>query len=200
VTTGSASVAAFDSTPTGHVLRPATPDDLATCAAIWRDSLNDYLARLAQPDIPDDLGPILRLYAHLQATDPATFLVAERGRAAGGSGGTSIDAFVVATALEFDAAVIASGDTADLARLAAPYRQISLFVQTLAPGPFGVTRSLAPGYLGPDYDTTKSFTLPDGRTVDRDHIVPEDMLTATANRESWSTASWFLGTISQDSV
>jgi PIN domain len=38
----------------------------------------------------------------------------------------AIDAFVVATALEFDTAVIASGDPADLARLAAPYRQISL--------------------------------------------------------------------------
>ena len=38
----------------------------------------------------------------------------------------AIDAFVVATALEFDTAVIASGDAADLGRLAADYRQISL--------------------------------------------------------------------------
>jgi hypothetical protein len=38
----------------------------------------------------------------------------------------AIDAFVVATALEFDSAVIASGGAAALARLAAPYRQISL--------------------------------------------------------------------------
>jgi hypothetical protein len=42
------------------------------------------------------------------------------------SSANAIDAFVVATALEFDTAVIASGDTADLARLAAPYRQISV--------------------------------------------------------------------------
>jgi hypothetical protein len=42
------------------------------------------------------------------------------------SSANAIDAFVVATALEFDSAVIASGDMADLARLAAPYRQISL--------------------------------------------------------------------------
>jgi hypothetical protein len=42
------------------------------------------------------------------------------------SSANAVDAFVVATALEFDTAVIASGDTADLARLAAPYRQISL--------------------------------------------------------------------------
>jgi predicted nucleic acid-binding protein len=38
----------------------------------------------------------------------------------------AIDAFVVATALEFEAAVIASGDPKDLRRLSAPYRQISL--------------------------------------------------------------------------
>jgi len=42
------------------------------------------------------------------------------------SSANAIDAFVVATALEFETAVIASGDTADLSRLAAPYRQISL--------------------------------------------------------------------------
>ena len=42
------------------------------------------------------------------------------------SSANAIDAFVVATALEFDTAVIASGDTADLSRLAAPYRQIAL--------------------------------------------------------------------------
>jgi hypothetical protein len=42
------------------------------------------------------------------------------------SSANAVDAFVVATALEFDNVVIASGDTAALARLAAPYRQISL--------------------------------------------------------------------------
>jgi len=42
------------------------------------------------------------------------------------SSANAIDAFVVATALEFDTAVIASGDTANLSRLAAPYRQIAL--------------------------------------------------------------------------
>ena len=53
--------------PTGPPRRPAE-----TCAGIWRDALNDYLGRLNQPEIPDDLGPILRLYAHLRATDPET--------------------------------------------------------------------------------------------------------------------------------
>ncbi len=58
--------------------RPAGDDDLAACAAIWRLSINDYTNRLNQPEIPDDLGAILRLYAHLLATDPDGFVVAER--------------------------------------------------------------------------------------------------------------------------
>jgi ribosomal protein S18 acetylase RimI-like enzyme len=67
-----------DPAPTGHVLRAATVEDLARCAAIWREGLNGYLVPLAQPEVPDDLGAILRLYGHLLSTDPATFLVAER--------------------------------------------------------------------------------------------------------------------------
>jgi GNAT superfamily N-acetyltransferase len=62
----------------GIAYRPAGLDDLVACAGIWRDSINDYTRRLNQPDIPDDLAAILRLYAHLQATDPAGFVVAER--------------------------------------------------------------------------------------------------------------------------
>jgi hypothetical protein len=42
------------------------------------------------------------------------------------SSSNAIDAFVVATALEFDLSVIATGDAKDLARLSAPYGQISL--------------------------------------------------------------------------
>jgi GNAT superfamily N-acetyltransferase len=81
-------------TATGHVIRRAAASELATCAGIWRESLNDYLGRLGQPEIPDDLGPILRLYAHLHATDPATFLVAERAtRQVGGD--ADIEGFVV---------------------------------------------------------------------------------------------------------
>jgi hypothetical protein len=38
-----------------------------------------------------------------------------------------VDAFVVATALEFDTAVIATGD-ADIKRLAAPFRKLRVFV------------------------------------------------------------------------
>jgi hypothetical protein len=38
-----------------------------------------------------------------------------------------VDAFVVATALEFDAAVIATGDPADMKRLTAPHRRLRVF-------------------------------------------------------------------------
>jgi GNAT superfamily N-acetyltransferase len=74
-------------------LRPATPDDLPTCASIWRVSINDYTARLNQPDIPDDLTAVLRLYRHLQAGDPDGFVVAER---VGPDGEAHIVAFVSA--------------------------------------------------------------------------------------------------------
>lgn len=57
--------------------RLATPDDLETCAGIWRDALNDYMGRLNLPEVPDDLGAILRLYRHLLSTDPEGFVVAE---------------------------------------------------------------------------------------------------------------------------
>jgi GNAT superfamily N-acetyltransferase len=58
--------------------RLATTDDLATCAAIWRISTNDYTNRLNQPEVPEDLAAVLRLYAHLISTDPDGFVVAER--------------------------------------------------------------------------------------------------------------------------
>lgn len=64
-------------------LRPASADDLPECAAIWRESINDYTARLNQPDIPDDLTAILRLYRHLQAGDPDGFVVAAEARVGG---------------------------------------------------------------------------------------------------------------------
>jgi GNAT superfamily N-acetyltransferase len=80
-------------TATGHVFRPATVADLPTCARVWRESINDYGGRLNLPEVPDDLGPILRLYAHLRSTDPDGFVVAERP---GGGGEPTIDAFAIA--------------------------------------------------------------------------------------------------------
>lgn len=39
----------------------------------------------------------------------------------------AVDAFVVATAARFDAAVIATGDPKDIRRLAAPFSKIGIF-------------------------------------------------------------------------
>jgi GNAT superfamily N-acetyltransferase len=64
-------------TTAGIAYRRAADDDLVACAGIWRDSINDYTRRLNQPDIPDDLAAILRLYDHLHSTDPDGFIVAE---------------------------------------------------------------------------------------------------------------------------
>jgi predicted nucleic acid-binding protein len=42
------------------------------------------------------------------------------------SSAAAIDAFVVATALEFESSIIATGDVKDLRRLSAPHRQVAL--------------------------------------------------------------------------
>lgn len=84
-----------DTAASRHVLRSAREDDVEACAAVWREALNDYLGPLGQPEVPNELGPIIRLYRHLLSTDPKTFLVAERGDAAGhASGEPAIDGFV----------------------------------------------------------------------------------------------------------
>ena len=62
----------------GVAFRPATVDDLSVCAAVWRESINDYLAPRHLRLIPDELGPITRLYRHLQASDPSRFVVGTR--------------------------------------------------------------------------------------------------------------------------
>jgi GNAT superfamily N-acetyltransferase len=77
--------------------RPATVADLTTCATIWRIATNDYTGRLNQPEIPDDLAAVIRLYSHLRATDPDGFVVAER---VDGSGAARIVAFASAVRRE----------------------------------------------------------------------------------------------------
>jgi GNAT superfamily N-acetyltransferase len=57
-------------------LRPVRPDELLACAEIWRVSINDYTHRLGQPAVPTEFAPLVRLYTHLQATDPDRFVVA----------------------------------------------------------------------------------------------------------------------------
>lgn len=62
--------------PASLEYRPVRPDELPACAEVWRVSIDDYVTRLGQPEVPPDVGPLLRLYAHLQATDPERFVVA----------------------------------------------------------------------------------------------------------------------------
>ena len=59
--------------------RPATDDDIPVCAEVWRVSINDYILRLNQPEVPDDLSIIQRHYRHLRSTDPERFVVATQG-------------------------------------------------------------------------------------------------------------------------
>jgi hypothetical protein len=62
-----------------------------------------------------------------------------------------------------------------------PYRQISLFVQSLAPALFGDATRLDPRtYPGSNFDSTKTLRLPDGRIVERDRIVDPVQLAANA--------------------
>ena len=68
--------AATRTTLGGLEIRPARSDELSICAEIWRESLNNYIVRLNQPPIPDDLTGITRLYNHLAETDPERFVVA----------------------------------------------------------------------------------------------------------------------------
>ena len=56
--------------------RPARPEELATCGTIWRTSINDYIVRLGQDEIPFEINPATRLFVHLQSTDPERFIVA----------------------------------------------------------------------------------------------------------------------------
>ncbi|MEO6206857.1 MAG: GNAT family N-acetyltransferase [Candidatus Limnocylindrales bacterium] len=63
----------------GLVYRPVRIHELETCAGIWRTSINDYIGRIGQQDLPEEVAPLVRLYTHLQATDPDRFVVAVDG-------------------------------------------------------------------------------------------------------------------------
>jgi GNAT superfamily N-acetyltransferase len=56
--------------------RPGRSEDLDACTRIWKAAIEDYQARLNQPGMPDDLGPLRRLLAHLLGTDPDRYWVA----------------------------------------------------------------------------------------------------------------------------
>jgi len=68
--------AASTRTEAGLTYRPVRADELAACEAVWRESINDYIVPLGQFEIPAVVNPAIRLFTHLQATDPERFLVA----------------------------------------------------------------------------------------------------------------------------
>ena len=61
--------------------RPVRADELEVCAGIWRTSISEYVTRLGQDEIPSGMDHIVRLFRHLQATDPDRFVVATGGGA-----------------------------------------------------------------------------------------------------------------------
>ncbi len=70
------------SAPNRLTFRPARVDELGTCASIWRTSINGYIVPMGQHEIPPDLGRVVRLFSHLQSTDPERFVVAVEGEGA----------------------------------------------------------------------------------------------------------------------
>jgi GNAT superfamily N-acetyltransferase len=80
--------------------RPAHPDEIETCAGIWRISINDYILRLGQAEIPIELNPIVRLYTHLQSTDPERFVVATEPASNDGTTTDRVVAFAAAVLRE----------------------------------------------------------------------------------------------------
>ena len=79
----------------GLIVRTARVEDIPACAEIWRIAISDYIGRLGQPELPAEFGPLTRLYAHLQSTDPDRFIVAARPGETG-----EIVAFAAATVRE----------------------------------------------------------------------------------------------------
>lgn len=56
--------------------RPVRADELATCASVWRSAINGYIVPMNQHEVPTDLARVVRLFSHLQSTDPDRFVVA----------------------------------------------------------------------------------------------------------------------------
>ncbi len=61
-----------------------------------------------------------------------------------------------------------------------PYRQMSYFVQSIAPAWFGKSSAFRKDYLGTDFDSTRSFRIPGGRLIDRSLVAPQQKLTREA--------------------
>jgi GNAT superfamily N-acetyltransferase len=126
----------------GTAFRPARPDEIPECGRIWREAYNDYLRPLNQREVPEELGPIGRLHAHTQATDPEGFVVATRAAAAGKPGGS------VERIVGFGSAVVRGGSGTDADRL---WFLSMLFIRPEAQGQ-GLGRAILERLLpGPEY-------------------------------------------------
>lgn len=69
------------SDPGPVIYRPGRDTDLDACALTWRLAVDAYRARLGDPPLPEETGPLRRILVHLLATDPDRFWVAEGGDA-----------------------------------------------------------------------------------------------------------------------
>lgn len=67
-----------------------------------------------------------------------------------------------------------------------PYRQMSLFVQSLWPETFGVGRYDGAEYVGPDYDTTLSYVSPTRGFIDKDVVNSAEELRPAARARAKS--------------
>lgn len=70
-----------------------------------------------------------------------------------------------------------------------PFRQISLFVQSMFPEAFGVKAFSADDYYGTDYDTTLSYESPTGGSVDKDSVYSAELLRPFAQERVASITS-----------
>ncbi|WP_156361719.1 hypothetical protein [Sphingomonas sp. Leaf343] len=80
-----------------------------------------------------------------------------------------------------------------------PFRQISLFVQSLFPAAFGDVAALDRSrYPGSDLDSAQTFRLPDGKIVDRDAVQLEPELAAVASARVRNITRPILGAAGAD--
>jgi hypothetical protein len=64
-----------------------------------------------------------------------------------------------------------------------PFRQMKLAAMQLFPDAFDVTPRFDPAsYPGSDYDSVRSFRMPDGRLIDRERVMPRALLLEDAAR------------------
>ncbi len=86
-------------------MRPSRPvtyrlgrdSDITACLHVWRASVDEYQGRINQPPLPEETGPLRRHLAHMAATDPNRFWVAENAAPGSTSGEPRPVGFALAT-------------------------------------------------------------------------------------------------------